>query len=152
MGRVARWCICASMTSPMAIRVVLMRFCTTMNTRLRRILLWKRNEPFTTSMGLKRATITAGIKPATNDTTRSRAMAARTEKKSAKRSISESSNISNHGRIITASMQPNTKHPAVNTSDSSRLRPTASAMLSPKRRRVAISLARLPIRAVVRLT
>ena len=152
MGRVARWCICASMTRPMATRVVLIRFCTTMNTRLRRILPWKRNEPFTTSMGLKRATITAGIKPATNDTNRSRATAARMEKKSPKRGISKSINSSNHGRIINATMHPNTKHPAVNTSDSNRLRPTASAMLSPKRRRVAISLARLPMRAVVRLT
>ena len=65
--------------------------------------------------------------------------------------MSEESILSKNGRKIHASMQPARKHPKVNENDSMMYLPMMRVSLSPSRRLVAISLARFPVCATVRL-
>ena len=50
--------------SATAMKMMVMAFCTTMNTLLNSILVWRRKVPRTTSMGFTRDWITAGRTPA----------------------------------------------------------------------------------------
>ena len=97
---------------------VLRTFWQTMKTLLNTILLRKRKSPFTTSIGLKRDTITAGRSPEIREMTQRSKMVHNTAGKSGRRTISVVSSLAIQGRKQMAITQPRTKQPAVNRNDS----------------------------------
>ena len=122
-----------------------------MNTLPKNILLLKRNSPFTTSIGLNRDTISAGSRAETPEMTISASTVQRTVARSGARTMSALRTLSNIGLNEYASKAPTTKQPAVKAKDSVMYLATIFFELSPSNRLVAISLARFPVCATVRL-
>ena len=122
-----------------------------MNTLPNIILFLKRNSPFTTSIGLKRETSIAGSKAETTEMTTNARTAQSTVVKSGVSTMSVLKILSNTGLHKYASKQPTMKHPVVKANDSAMYLATIFLELSPSNRLVAISLARFPVCATVRL-
>ena len=122
-----------------------------MNTLPKIILFLKRNSPFTTSIGLKRETSIAGSSAETTEMTTNARTAQSTVLKSGVSTMSAFKILSKSGLNEYASRQPTAKHPSVKANDSAMYLATIFLELSPSNRLVAISLARFPVCATVRL-
>ena len=132
-------------------RIVLTTPCAVMNTLLNHILFLILRLPLTTSMGLKRDTTIAGMMPHTNDITRSTATVTSNISGDTWREILVLSMSLNTGSRHSANSRPMMKQADVNNADSLKYLTTTPHTLSPNSRRVAISLARFPACATVRL-
>ncbi len=145
------WCICSVIAMPTAMSTVLTTPCATMNILLNHILLFILRLPLTTSMGLNLDTTTAGTMPPTSEMTTIAITVWHSTPTDSGIETSASRMSQNTGLMAYASSSPMRKQNVVNTADSLKYRITTPMILSPNRRLVAISLARLPACATVRL-
>ena len=147
------WCICSDMVSATAIITMVIRFCRTMNTRLKTIRVWWANVPRTTSIGSALDNTTAGTTPATAPSSRAKSntppMLSGVSASASSNLVS--SNCEKNGAKAAANntLSTNDKRQSMMLSDISLL--TMPLRWLPRSLRIAISRDRRPACATVRL-